>query len=174
MDAKQFFQQAALDAWHDPFTAAPPKPVRRSKSNPQPPAPVVSTPPKRLIDHFVMNLPNTAIEFLGAFRGIYAPLKDLPGFQEEVYVEGKARTPLVHCYCFSKEMDNYEKDLTEVRSSYKEVAEADKMQRATHYFGQPVDKDSVEDFAIHLVRSVAPAKDMYRLQFRLPIDALLK
>ena len=66
-----------------------------------------------------MNLPATAIEFLGAFRGVYASLKALPEFQDEVYPDGKARTPLVHCYCFSKELDGYEKDITDVRALYR-------------------------------------------------------
>ena len=72
-----------------------------------------------MIDHFVMNLPATAFEFLGAFRGVYAVLEVLPEFQDEVYPDGKARTPLVHCYCFSKELDGYEKDITDVRALYR-------------------------------------------------------
>lgn len=118
MDAKEFFQQAVLDAWNNPFPPPEPKkPSRSSKAVAPPLLPVAYAQhqSKKLIDHFVMNLPATAIEFLGAFRGIYKPLQELTGFREEVYVDGEEpRTPLVHCYCFSKELDNYEADISEV------------------------------------------------------------
>lgn len=43
-------------------------------------------------DHFIMNLPATAIEFLDAFRGIY---KDQPS----------APLPMIHCHCFTRSSD---------------------------------------------------------------------
>jgi tRNA (guanine37-N1)-methyltransferase len=66
------------------------------------PIPVVEGPKRNLIDHFVMNLPNSALEFLDAFRGIYRELLEAPGGREAVEERGEDRLPMVHCYCFVK------------------------------------------------------------------------
>lgn len=102
-----------------------------------PPAPTPS-PLGRFIEHFVMNLPATAIDLLGCFRGLYVPLlgrtkADRALFYErwEAYsaaragaaasavvsgtVPTKRRRPMVHCYCFTKEgPERYEADICEV------------------------------------------------------------
>lgn len=59
-----------------------------------------------------MNLPGSAIEFLDAFRGLYIPLYKLEGAREAV--EKKGLYPLVHCYCFTKNMEDQEGDILEV------------------------------------------------------------
>lgn len=50
-----------------------------------------------------MNLPDSAITFLDAFRGLLSPghigQRDLSG----VYSENNL--PMVHCYCFTKEFE---------------------------------------------------------------------
>jgi len=54
---------------------------------------------RRRIDHFVMNLPDTAISFLDTFRGILAVDEhyDLASIYETM--------PMVHCHCFTRELD---------------------------------------------------------------------
>lgn len=54
---------------------------------------------RRRIDHFVMNLPDTAISFLDTFRGILAVDEhyDLASIYEIM--------PIVHCHCFTRELD---------------------------------------------------------------------
>jgi len=54
---------------------------------------------RRRIDHFVMNLPDTAISFLDTFRGILAVDEhyDLASIYETM--------PIVHCHCFTRELD---------------------------------------------------------------------
>lgn len=54
---------------------------------------------RKRIDHFVMNLPDTAILFLDAFRGILAPDEghDLTSTYEVM--------PMVHCHCFTRELE---------------------------------------------------------------------
>lgn len=69
-------------------------------------------PDRKLVDHFVMNLPGSAIEFLDAFRGLYLPLYKLEGAKEAV--ERKGLYPLIHCYCFTKNMEDQEGDILEV------------------------------------------------------------
>ena len=154
----------------------------------------------RFIDHFVLNLPATAIEHIGCFRGMYTPLMQSEADEEAMWTalrryseargwdvdkEGGYRYPMVHCYCFTKEVDNFQRDICEVRvlSSFLFVRgevrcqSADlnallPMQRATRHLGYPVDPDTLRDFNLHLVRSVAPKKDMYCLSFRLPKEVV--
>lgn len=58
-----------------------------------------------------MNLPDSAITFLGAFRGLFAEIRDDPVF-EIVYPQN----PTVHCYCFTRELEpeRAETDIREV------------------------------------------------------------
>jgi tRNA (guanine37-N1)-methyltransferase len=60
---------------------------------------LASEPTSRLISHFVMNLPGSALEFLDAYNGCYKPLLDQPDFPGREAVE----MPYVHVHCFSKE-----------------------------------------------------------------------
>ncbi|GAA6056277.1 hypothetical protein JCM3770_007290 [Rhodotorula araucariae] len=109
-------------------------------------------PPRRLPNHYIMNLPASALTFLDAFRGLYRPLYDLVGEQAAkgaIAVAGGL--PIVHCYCFSKEV---------------EAAEQDICQRATEVLGHEV-YPGLDDFAVRFVRDVAPKKGMYVLEFRL-------
>jgi tRNA (guanine37-N1)-methyltransferase len=56
-----------------------------------------STPalPRNRISHFVMNLPDSAIQFLDAFRGI------LSEEQDSIYTT----MPMIHCHCFTREIE---------------------------------------------------------------------
>ncbi|KAH8120029.1 S-adenosyl-L-methionine-dependent methyltransferase [Phellopilus nigrolimitatus] len=96
------------------------------------------------IAHFVMNLPDTAIEFLDAFRGILTTSgRELSGLYDVM--------PMVHCHCFTRYLDPGE-------------AEADIRKRVETALGGELEKEA----SLHLVRSVAPSKDMYCISFRLP------
>ena len=63
--------------------------------------PVPTGPPRNRITQFVMNLPDTAILFLDAFRGVLSPAnaggRDLSGIYTEM--------PMVHCYCFTPKLE---------------------------------------------------------------------
>jgi len=74
----------------------PPK-IKSSKSNPIPlhlipPAAVYHVPPT--FSHFVMNLPATAVEFLGAFISVYTGMEGL----FEPYT--KTKLPRIHLHIF--------------------------------------------------------------------------
>lgn len=66
--------------------------------------------PRPRISHFVMNLPDTAIQFLDAFRGILTS-----NGLKEVY----DNMPMIHCHCFTREMetDAAEADIRKVINS---------------------------------------------------------
>lgn len=126
-DGKDFIRSSVVTALEQPFPAyTGPKPSkaqlkekRRKQgqleeptvpSQPEdnlPPLP----PPRNRIAHFVMNLPDSAITFLGAFRGLL-----ISSELREVY---DGAMPIIHCHCFTRELELEvaEKDIRQVRSS---------------------------------------------------------
>lgn len=123
MDGREFIKYAPLSVWQKPF---PPvvlpisrkqrdKAARaaRSLSRPIDPTPVdapgepstdISEPEeKQQVDHFVMNLPDSALTFLDAYRGSYLALEEQGA--SEGYTKETAKMPVVHVYCFTREMD---------------------------------------------------------------------
>jgi len=102
---------------------------------------------RRCITHFVMNLPDSAITFLDAFCGILSP-ENVGGRDMSLLYE---TMPMVHCHCFTRELEL-------------DKAEADIRQRVEEKLGRAL----TEEVSLHLVRSVAPNKDMYCISFSLP------
>ncbi|KAJ7070788.1 Met-10+ like-protein-domain-containing protein [Mycena amicta] len=113
--------------------------IRRSSASP--------ARPRNRISHFVMNLPDSAIQFLDAFRGILCT----PG-ADEIYANN---LPMIHCHCFTREIDPV-------------AAKADILQRVSERLGR-----RLTEFSLHLVRSVAPNKEMYCISFQLPRQVAL-
>ncbi|KAJ3412038.1 tRNA (guanine(37)-N1)-methyltransferase [Chytridiales sp. JEL 0842] len=114
---------------------------RESKKVQQlPDIPSEDGPQFKTFQHYVMNLPATAIEFLDAYQGLYH------GLEDKVKPEA---LPIIHCHCFSKEDD----------------CEADVLQRAEAVLGTKLGENLVK---IHRVRDVAPKKEMLCISFRLP------
>lgn len=107
-----------------------------------------SRPHKRMYDHYVMNLPATAVEFLDAFRG----LLNGQGTREEW---SQDEMPCIHVHCFSKAAD----------------PEADALVQVTRHLGHAINKDSPLLVGVHRVRDVAPNKEMMCVSFRLPLEA---
>lgn len=115
-DARAFIRHSVLDLWRNPMP-----PYRRPLSSKEKSRRVRQKLPvnddteggeRRLPDHFIMNLPASAIEFLDAFRGLYKPLVVRQG--AAAAIEAKGSMPLVHCYCFTKEVENAEADILDV------------------------------------------------------------
>ncbi|TFK30950.1 hypothetical protein FA15DRAFT_580267 [Coprinopsis marcescibilis] len=159
-DGREFIKEAALRAWTAPFPGyTGPKPSRSQEDKERRrlqklkaegktlPTSIPESPaePRRKISHFVMNLPDSAIEFLDAFRGILAD-KD-PDFRRTYNI-----TPMIHCHCFTREVESVA------------TAENDIYKRVEEKLGAPL----TSEVSLQFVRSVAPNKDMYCISFRLP------
>ncbi|KAG9037407.1 tRNA(m(1)G37)methyltransferase [Tulasnella sp. JGI-2019a] len=161
-DGREFIRGSTSQIWREPFqhTDSPrslkqkQKAARRARETGVGPLSedLQHRPqPRRRIDHFVMNLPATAIEFLGAFRGVFKPLHDAdPKEFDAVYGDVM---PMVHCHCFTKELEG-------------PGAEEDLRKRVAAHMGAELPTDAI----FHFVRRVAPNKDMYCISFRLPRD----
>lgn len=74
----------------------------------------IKKPARRVISHFVMNLPDSAITFLDAFRGIF--ISDGSQDLGELYNE----MPMIHCHCFTREseLENAKRDIYEVNDYF--------------------------------------------------------
>ncbi|TBU34375.1 guanine-N-1-methyltransferase [Dichomitus squalens] len=151
-DGREFIRQAFNRAWDEPLAPVPPPKIRRTEQKEiragERPAPPPG-PPRNRIGHFVMNLPDTAILFLDAFRGVLsranAGERDLSGLY------GEASMPMIHTHCFTRELEPAK-------------AEEDIRLRVEEQIGHALG----EDATFHWVRSVAPQKEMYCVSFRLP------
>jgi tRNA (guanine37-N1)-methyltransferase len=137
--------------------------------------PALQLPPRKRIAHFVMNLPDSAITFLDAFRGIFAPSSstsvsdiDLKALYDVM--------PMVHCHCFTREMDREaaESDIRHVSTPSVSTSWLCVLTRLDGYAWQRVEQQlgcvlgAENEVSLHLVRSVAPNKEMYCISFRLP------
>ncbi|PGG96318.1 tRNA (guanine(37)-N1)-methyltransferase [Blastomyces parvus] len=107
----------------------------------------------RTFDHYVMNLPATAIEFLDAFRGVYA------GMQELFQPYTNRQLPLIHVYCFS------------TNSEDEAVERKDICERISKRLGFTITpEDEGRELEIRSVRLVSPTKKMFCATFRLPAE----
>ena len=124
------------------------------------------------ITHFVMNLPDSALEFLDAFQGILIPQgePETGGRLGGVY----ATMPIVHCYCFTREIDPHgaEADIRQV-CGHAGYARCAVMTVFCQRVEAKIGSELGSEVTFHKVRSVAPNKDMYCISFRLPHEVAL-
>ena len=106
----------------------------------------------KLPSHFVMNLPDSAIEFLHNFNGIYNSLNE----------EKIEKLPWVHVHCFEKY--GQDEDVSEKDIQYRVY------QRIMKQFQLSDDNEVMpfSHFKFHEVRRVAPCKPMFCVSFELP------
>ncbi|KAM3087468.1 tRNA(m(1)G37)methyltransferase, variant 3 [Clarireedia jacksonii] len=150
-DGHKFIPHAADDLLalalspNNTITIAPKRP---SRSVPPPPPKIITIPPT--INHFVMNLPASAISFIPAFQGLYH------GHEKLFEPHTNRKLPMVHVHCFStKSEDN-------VREG-KEICE-----RVSEMLGVEVKQGDRYETSVWDVREVAPKKRMFCVSFRIP------
>jgi tRNA (guanine37-N1)-methyltransferase len=154
-DGRTFIHKAAdsvlAASENGEYASVPQKRPSKSKLATPAPKPIhVPIPPT--ISHFVMNLPASAIEFLGCYRGVYAGKESL--FEPST----GTKLPMVHVHCFSYKLDD--------DTPLKDICE-----RITKELGvvmKPGDPENEHEAAVHNVRDVAPAKRMFCASFRIP------
>ena len=100
------------------------------------------------ISHFVMNLPDSAISFLGNFNGVF---KDTQQGDE---------LPWIHVYCFEKYGVDEQPTMDDL---YRRVHERILSAMETDTTVLPFD-----DLKFHLVCKVAPTKPTFCVSFKLP------
>ena len=102
-------------------------------------------------DHYVMNLPATAVEFLDAFHGTCA------GRETEFVPHTDRQLPLIHVYLFQARHDQEEQECEEIS------------ERLSQHIGASIRiNDPSCELELFYVRLVAPNKKMYCASFRLP------
>jgi tRNA (guanine37-N1)-methyltransferase len=207
VDGAQYIRDSVIRCWNDPLPGIPSDESARStelnissrqrakeahersqRNHAVDANGIARGPGRRLIDHFVMNLPATALEFLGAYRGAYRPIAsaeleaELTRRKDE---EGADRQwPMVHVHCFTKDLEQPYVDICERANKYLglDPQRPDRLVPPAYLpQGKATAKQDASpegaskptpDLSIHLVRSVAPNKDMYCLSFRLTRDIL--
>ncbi|WEW58592.1 tRNA(m(1)G37)methyltransferase [Emydomyces testavorans] len=139
-----------------------PRHTRQSPDRGSPPPQVYISP--RTFDHYVMNLPASAITFLDSFIGVYAG-------QEQLFSpHTDRRLPLIHVYCFSTNSDDREFEKKEI------------CERISKEIGFKITPEDCEggtghkerEVEIRSVRLVSPNKRMFCAKFRLPEEVAFK
>ena len=172
MDGRKFIRETA-QMMTSPSTKViiqprTPASLKRAKPagsgrTPAPPPQTYTRPPT--VDHYVMNLPATAIEFLDAFVGVYAGMES----RFEPYDPAR-KLPMIHVYCFSGHSED-------VRVDHEDICK-----RISERMGFTLSPDDTIDgsgnrereLEIFNVRLVSPTKQMFCASFRLPKEVAFK
>ena len=116
-DGRDFIRSVVRRSFNEPFTAFTGPRMSRTKENEirrkskklnsqtelgiagSSTSEIAPQPPRQRISAFVMNLPDTAIQFLDAFKGILT--SDGTHDFDHIYDV----MPMIHCYCFTRELE---------------------------------------------------------------------
>ncbi|KAH3669102.1 hypothetical protein WICMUC_005066 [Wickerhamomyces mucosus] len=112
------------------------------------------------INHFVMNLPDSALEFLNEYNGIFTKYKsDIEKIQNFEF-------PTIHTYCFEKFSPDENPEPTEEVLHRRVHA---KIQKIMDCYTLPF-----EALSFHTVRKVSPTKPMFCVSFKLPKEVVFR
>ena len=129
------------------------KPASRVKNPASAVKPIATLTSPKTFNHYILNLPASAITFLPSFIGLYAG-------QEELFTpHTDVKLPIVHVHCFStKSDDNKEEEMKICGEISEEI----------RYEMKPGDVETEGEVQVWDVRDVAPLKRMFCASFRLP------
>lgn len=151
MDGRKFIRSTAKGIMQQPYKVVLDRTRGRANiSNARPVKPVRVFQQPETFDHYIMNLPATAIEFLDAFSGIYA------GEEQRFQPHTERRLPMIHVYCFAQKHDD------ELAEQDREISE-----RISEAIGWDI-RPNTPELEIFDVRLVSPKKRMFCASFRLP------
>ncbi|KAL2000402.1 hypothetical protein VTN02DRAFT_3167 [Thermoascus thermophilus] len=173
LDGREFIRRSAKELLaSEPVVATIEPKVRRSQREKMAEDGAAAAPipePKRYVrpstvDHYVMNLPATAIEFLDAFVGLYA------GHESLFVPHTDRRLPMIHVYCFSGNSDNELDDHIDI---------CNRISERIGFTVRPEDQvggsgNQELELEIYNVRLVSPKKQMFCASFRLPKEVAFK
>lgn len=103
------------------------------------------------ISHFVMNLPDSAIDFLGNFVGLYASISESDCI---------SKMPWIHVHCFEKYGNDENLTMEELHERV--------YQRILKSMNTTPDILPFNELSFHLVRKVSPTKPMFCISYKLP------
>ena len=116
--------------------------------------PVATLTSPKTFNHYILNLPASAITFLPSFIGLYADRERL------FWPNTNTKLPIIHVYCFSTKSDDNKEEEIKI---CKEISEQ------LGYEMKPGDDVETEgEVQVWDVRDVAPLKRMFCASFRLP------
>ncbi len=128
------------------------------------------------VDHFIMNLPQLAPEFLDAFRGwrfrnnCHTPAttrgNDAHPTEQDRHHHRRHR-PMIHVHCFGEKARTPDDN---VRVEWQVQQRCEMALGCPGCFNSMKDGDSTNEFAVRVVRDVGPRKNMLCVSFRLPIE----
>jgi tRNA (guanine37-N1)-methyltransferase len=128
------------------------KPVPAEKDGPMKPDSKTFNEPQTF-DHYVMNLPKVAVEFLDAFRGLYQGKMSL--FEPQT----NRNLPMIHLYLFTEREGS--------AAAQNEAEEIQICKTISQHLGHDITPQT-PDVDLHYVSLVSPSKKYYRASFRLP------
>ncbi|KAL9137614.1 MAG: hypothetical protein Q9175_001165 [Cornicularia normoerica] len=115
--------------------------------------PIATLTSPKTFNHYILNLPASAITFLPFFIGLYA------GREELFTPNTDAKLPIIHVHCFSTKSDDNKEEEIKI---CKQVSEQ------LGYEMKPGDIETEGEVQVWDVRDVAPLKRMFCASFRLP------
>ena len=131
----------------------------------------------KTFNHYILNLPASAITFLPSFIGLYAGCEGLfnleaaaassPHQQAHADANSNGELPIVHVYCFSTKSDDN-------RAEEKEISE--RISKQLRYEMKPgrIGTEGEGEVEVWDVRDVAPLKRMFCASFRLPREVAFR
>lgn len=127
------------------------KPAVSRLKQPAKPTAMLTSP--KTFNHYILNLPASAITFLPSFIGLYA------GHEELFAPKTEVKLPVVHVYCFSTKSDENKEE---------EMKICNEISEQLKYEMKPGDIETEGEVQVWDVRDVAPLKRMFCASFRLP------
>ena len=108
------------------------------------------------VSHYIMNLPDSAIDFLSNFIGLYNSETN------NISNSGCYVMPWIHVHCFEKHNNDEEPTLEQLHKRiYKRIL-----------FSMNTNEKilPIERLSFHLVRKVSPTKPMFCVSFKLSLE----